>query len=164
MADRVSKRTPLTLPLLSRDRLASVMPTWAARSRDFTLRRAGDQYQLLRSPDQQILASSANANEVLAAVARGEPNPAWREQCWGLVALSISAVVLNWATTGDHLFKTIFTDTYWPVAGVDLSLLVCAFIGGWAALKLARRERGIPALTSKGEKQTESKAGEVAHA
>jgi hypothetical protein len=50
------------------------------------------------------------------------------------------------------------------VAGVDLSLLACAFIGGWAALKLARRERGIPALTSKGEKQTESKAGEVAHA
>lgn len=36
---------------------------------DFTLRRAGDQYQLLRSPDQQILASSANANEVLAASA-----------------------------------------------------------------------------------------------
>ena len=36
---------------------------------DFTLRRTGDQYQLLRSPDQQILASSTNAAEVLAASA-----------------------------------------------------------------------------------------------
>ncbi len=36
---------------------------------DFTLRRTGDQYQLLRGPDQQILASSANAAEVLAASA-----------------------------------------------------------------------------------------------
>ena len=36
---------------------------------DFTLRRAGDQYQLLRSPDQQVLASSANVDEVLAASA-----------------------------------------------------------------------------------------------
>lgn len=36
---------------------------------DFTFRRQGDQYQLLRSPDQQVLASSANADEVLAASA-----------------------------------------------------------------------------------------------
>ncbi len=36
---------------------------------DFTFRRTGDAYQLLRSPDQQILASSANADEVLAASA-----------------------------------------------------------------------------------------------
>lgn len=36
---------------------------------DFTLRRAGDQYQLLRSPDQQILSSSTNVAEVLAASA-----------------------------------------------------------------------------------------------
>lgn len=36
---------------------------------DFTFRLAGDQYQLLRSPDQQIVVSSANADEVLAASA-----------------------------------------------------------------------------------------------
>ena len=36
---------------------------------DFTFRRTGDQYQLLRSPDQQLVASSAKADEVLAASA-----------------------------------------------------------------------------------------------
>jgi len=90
-----------------------------------------------------------------APVALGLFNPAWREQCWGVVVLSISAVLLNWATTGDHLIKTIFTDTYWPVAGVDLSLMACALVSGWAALKLARRERGV---------QSHSGFGEVAHA
>jgi hypothetical protein len=99
-----------------------------------------------------------------APVALGLFNPAWREQCWGVVVLSISAVLLNWATTGDHLLKTIFTDTYWPVAGVDLSLLACAVVSGWAALKLAQRERGASVLPEKTSKQADSNAGEVAHA
>lgn len=81
-------------------------------------------------------------------------NPAWREQCWGVVVLDISAALLNWATTGDHLVKIIFTDTYWPVAGVDLSLLACAGVSAWAALKLALRESGVSGFS----------AGEVVHA
>jgi len=80
------------------------------------------------------------------------------------VALCISAVVLNWVTTGDHLIKTIFIDTYWPVAGVDLSLLACAFVSGWAAFKLAWRERGAQLAVKKIEKQSGSETGEVAHA
>ncbi|WP_341710082.1 PepSY-associated TM helix domain-containing protein [Limnobacter sp.] len=99
-----------------------------------------------------------------APVALGLFNPAWREQCWGVVVLSISAVLLNWATTGDHLIKTMFTDTYWPVAGVDLSLMACALVSGWAALKLARRERGADVPVGKTEKQSGSDTGEVAHA
>ncbi|HEY7772218.1 MAG TPA: PepSY-associated TM helix domain-containing protein [Marinagarivorans sp.] len=66
-------------------------------------------------------------------------SPAWREQCYGFALLAISAVLLNWVTTGDHLGKTAFT--YWPVAGVDLSLLVSAGIAVLAARKLRQRER-----------------------
>ena len=58
-----------------------------------------------------------------APVARAAFNPAWREQCWVIALLAIAAVALNWMSTGDHLVKTLFTDTYLAVAGVDLSLL-----------------------------------------
>ncbi|HEX4916395.1 MAG TPA: PepSY-associated TM helix domain-containing protein [Limnobacter sp.] len=78
-----------------------------------------------------------------APVMQARINPAWREQCWALAVLCVLAVVLNWVTTGDHLIKTMLTQPYWPVAGVDLSLLACAGISAWAALKLARRaQRG----------------------
>ncbi|WP_438971239.1 PepSY-associated TM helix domain-containing protein [Methylophaga sp.] len=76
-----------------------------------------------------------------APVAQARRNPAWREQAWVLAGLSLSAVVSNWITTGDHLFKTLFTDTYWPVAGVDLSLIATAGIAAYAARKLMAAER-----------------------
>ncbi|KAB2916028.1 MAG: PepSY domain-containing protein [Dechloromonas sp.] len=74
-----------------------------------------------------------------APVAQARINPAWREQCRGIAVLAVAAVGLNWLTTGDHLFKTVFTDTYWAVAGVDLSLLVTAGLAVWSARKLAQR-------------------------
>ncbi|MET0334566.1 MAG: PepSY-associated TM helix domain-containing protein [Rhizobacter sp.] len=77
-------------------------------------------------------------------VARSLMNPAWREQCWALSALAVAAVALNWVTTGDHLIKTVFTDTYWPVAGVDLSLIATALVAAAGARRLARRERAVP--------------------
>lgn len=96
-----------------------------------------------------------------APVRHASFNPAWREQSWGIVVLCLAAVGLNWATTGDHLIKTIFTDTYWPVAGVDLSLLAVAALGAWAAGKLARRQHGVQNLPS----STGAKGNaEVAHA
>jgi hypothetical protein len=70
--------------------------------------------------------------------------PAWIEQCWAVAGLGVAAVVLNWVTTGDHLLRTI-GNGYWPVAGVDLSLLVTAALVVIAALKLRRRARGLPA-------------------
>lgn len=79
-----------------------------------------------------------------APVARARMNPAWREQCWAIAALAVAAVVLNAITTGDHLVKTVFTETYWAVAGVDLSLLACAWVATWAARQLARREQAAP--------------------
>lgn len=70
-------------------------------------------------------------------VTHARQNPAWREQCWALTGLAVAAVMLNWITTGDHLIKTIFTETYWAVAGVDLSLLACALLAFLVARKLA---------------------------
>ena len=61
-----------------------------------------------------------------------------------MAGLAVAAVGLNWATTGDHLVRTVFTHTYWPVAGVDLSLLAAAGIAAWSARKLAVREQGSP--------------------
>lgn len=78
-----------------------------------------------------------------APVARAARNPAWREQCWIAALLAVAAVVLNWLTTGDHLVKTVFTHTYWPVAGVDLSLLATAALSVFAARKLKLREQPV---------------------
>ncbi len=69
-------------------------------------------------------------------VAKARHNPAWRDQSLLIGMLSLAAVVLNWITTGDHLIKTVFTDTYWAVAGVDLSLLATSLIAFYAAAKL----------------------------
>lgn len=74
-----------------------------------------------------------------APVSKARFNPAWYEQAWGAAVLAILAVLLNWVTTGDNLIKTIFTDTYWPVAGVDLSLIAAAVLCVVAARKLKQR-------------------------
>lgn len=73
-----------------------------------------------------------------APVARGLPNPAWREQTWAIMAMAVGAVLLNWVTTGDHLARTLGAG-YWPVAGVDLSLLAVAAIACASALALGKR-------------------------
>ncbi len=76
-----------------------------------------------------------------APVARAAFNPAWREQCWIIAILAVAAVALNWLSTGDHLIKTLITDTYLAVAGVDLSLLAVALLSIVAARKLGQRAR-----------------------
>jgi hypothetical protein len=73
-----------------------------------------------------------------APVAQGLSNPAWREQCWAIAMLAVSAVLLNWVTTGDHLLRTLSAG-YWPVAGMDLSLLAAATVAMLAARMLGRR-------------------------
>jgi len=83
------------------------------------------------------------------AVALGRRSPAWREQCLLAAAGAVAAVVANAVTTGDHLGRTL-ADGYWPVAGVDLSLLAMAAIALLAARRLGRvgqrtAARGTPA-------------------
>lgn len=83
-----------------------------------------------------------------APVARAARNPAWREQCWMAALLAVTAVVLNWLTTGDHLVRTIFTHTYWPIAGVDLSLLATAALSVFAARKLKLHEQSVATVAA----------------
>ena len=87
-----------------------------------------------------------------APVARGLANPAWREQCWVIVILSVTAVVLNWITTGDHLLRTLAAG-YWPVAGVDLALLATATIAALSARALGRRA-SVAAVTHASAEET----------
>lgn len=79
-----------------------------------------------------------------APVAQARMAPAWAEQCWAVAVLAVAAVLLNWATTGDHLLRTI-GDGYWPVAGVDLAILASAAVAVLAACTLRRRSERAPA-------------------
>jgi hypothetical protein len=80
-----------------------------------------------------------------APVRRARIAPAWWEQCWAVAVLALSAALLNWATTGDHLLRTI-GNRYWPVAGVDLVLLVGAALALLAAHRVRRRAFGAVPL------------------
>jgi hypothetical protein len=90
---------------------------------------------------------TAWALALLHALVRGAPvqqarlSPAWREQAWVFALLAFAAVLANWITTGDALWKTI-PDGYWPVAGLDLALIVSGAIAVLAARALRRREIG----------------------
>ncbi|MFV0277426.1 MAG: PepSY-associated TM helix domain-containing protein [Parahaliea sp.] len=99
------------------------------------------------------LAALAHAGLRSGVVNRGLISPAWREQCWAFAALAVSAVLLNWLTTGDHLFKTLAA-AYWPVAGLDLALLLGVGLALWSAKLLRQRERGravVAARSRQGE-------------
>ncbi|WCM90428.1 PepSY-associated TM helix domain-containing protein [Acidovorax sp. NCPPB 3576] len=83
-----------------------------------------------------------------APVAQARMAPAWGEQCWAAAALAVAAVLLNWATTGDHLLRTI-GNGYWPVAGMDLALLASAALAVVAARRLRRRAQGAVAMAGR---------------
>lgn len=85
------------------------------------------------------LIAMAHAFWRTAPVGQARIAPAWREQCWAIAALAVAAVLLNWVTTGDHLIKTL-GQGYWPVAGLDLAMLVTAVLAAQAARTLRRRE------------------------
>lgn len=61
---------------------------------------------------------------------------AWAEQGWAIAMIAVAAVGMNWFSTGDHLLRTILTETYWPVAAMDLALLTTAAVALWSARKL----------------------------
>ncbi|MEM7136694.1 MAG: PepSY-associated TM helix domain-containing protein [Myxococcota bacterium] len=69
------------------------------------------------------------------------PTGAWVEQLRFIALLAFGAVVLNWATTGDHLLKTL-SDPHWPVAGVDLLLLCTGVLALRAGKRVARSSAG----------------------
>ncbi|MGC4097110.1 MAG: PepSY-associated TM helix domain-containing protein [Nitrospira sp.] len=71
------------------------------------------------------------------------PPHAWIEQCRAIAGLALAAVLLNWLTTDDHLFASMASRTLWPVAGMDLLLLMGALTAWLTAQKL--RSRTVPA-------------------
>ena len=109
------------------------------------------------------LAAFAHAAWRSAPVQQARIAPAWREQCWAVGSLAIAAVLSNWATTGDHLPKTLAAG-YWPVAGLDLALIAAGTVAVLVALKLRRREQS-PRLSSAAFHQPTSNAStpEAAH-
>jgi hypothetical protein len=86
-----------------------------------------------------------------APVQQARMSPAWREQCWAIAVLAFSAVLLNWITTGDHLIATLSAG-YWPVAGVDLTILAGGLVALLAARRLQQRELGLlPTATTRSD-------------
>ena len=77
------------------------------------------------------------------AHAWARPGRAWREQCWAAAGLAVLAVVLNAATTGDHLARSLAHRHLWPVAGMDLLLVAGAAVATLTALRLARRRGAV---------------------
>lgn len=78
------------------------------------------------------------------AHAWARPKRAWIEQCWAIAAFAITAVLLNWLSTGDHLLRSLTHRHLWPIAGMDLLLVAGAFIAALAARKLQRRAIAPP--------------------
>ena len=62
------------------------------------------------------------------------PRAAWREQCIAIALLGLAAVVLNGVTSGDPLWRTRLEKRLWPVAGMDVALLLGALLAGVAAI------------------------------
>jgi uncharacterized iron-regulated membrane protein len=62
---------------------------------------------------------------------------AWREQAWSICALALACVLLNWASTGDHLVRAAWS-CMWAVAGMDAALLALALLAAQVAKRLGR--------------------------
>ena len=75
---------------------------------------------------------SAWAITLVHAFARGRS--ALFDQCIAIGALAVTAVLLNWITTGHHLVAS-FREQVWSVHGVDWGLLFSAAIAWFAASK-----------------------------
>lgn len=73
---------------------------------------------------------------------------AWSEQLWVIAGLALLAVMMNAATTGDHLIRSLAHRHLWAVAGVDLVILAGGVIAAQAAWALARRQLGPPVAVS----------------
>lgn len=67
------------------------------------------------------------------------PRRAWLEQCAAVAILGVSAVGLNWLTTGHHLGLSLAQPHLQAIAGMDLLLLTSAGVAVIATLGLRRR-------------------------
>lgn len=98
-----------------------------------------------------------------SAVRQAKLAPAWTEQTWLAAVLAVAAVLLNWITTGDHLVSTL-SRGYWPVAGVDIVLLLCAAIAMVTARRLHRSTRAAEVESGRPEQLGGAVTAESANA
>ena len=70
------------------------------------------------------------------------PRTVWLAQSAAIAVFAGNAVLLNWVTTGDHPLRTLSHRYLWPVAGMDMVLLVGAGLALLATMRLARRAGG----------------------
>ena len=73
------------------------------------------------------------------------PGRAWLQQSWATAALAVAAVALNWITTGDHLARSLAHSHLWPVAGMDVLLLLAGVLAAVAGYWLSSRRGHRPA-------------------
>lgn len=66
------------------------------------------------------------------------PAAAWREQAWAICALALACMLLNAATTGDHMLHALWSGK-WAVAGMDGLLVALALLAAWTARRLAAK-------------------------
>lgn len=74
---------------------------------------------------------------------------AWAEQSFAVALCAVTAAVLNWITTGDHLLRSMNNGMY-AVAGMDTLLLVGAGLAWVSARKLRRRRLAPMAVSRRG--------------
>lgn len=77
------------------------------------------------------------------AHAWARPGAAWREQSFAIAALAGAAALLNGLTTGDPPWRSVMEQRLWPVAGMDMALLLAAATAGFIGLKLRRPSRAF---------------------
>lgn len=79
----------------------------------------------------------------LATFAHGwlRPRRVWIEQSLTVGGFALGAVLLNWLTTSDPLWRTLLHRYLWPVAGMDTLLLLGGGLAFWTGFSLARRAR-----------------------
>lgn len=70
------------------------------------------------------------------------PRRVWIEQSAAISAFAALAALLNWITTGDHPLHSLANRYLWPVAGMDMLLLVGSALAFLTARKLARKQPG----------------------
>jgi uncharacterized iron-regulated membrane protein len=77
------------------------------------------------------------AHALLQALVLPARRAPWREQSAVLAALALTAVGLNWWSSGDHLLRTLARGD-WATACVDLGLLAVAALAARAGWRLRR--------------------------
>lgn len=85
---------------------------------------------------------ASGAHAWLYAAKHAAAEAPWRQHCWAICALAITAPVLNWITTGDHPLNTLLNGNL-AVAGVDGVLFFTAVLAAWAARKLKRQQPSV---------------------